>query len=146
MIIKPKAQEIERRTASDEECLSLGGTPPVEVTCVTRVMMAKSHPVAYLVDVLPLEILRPEELRYGFTGSVLDFLTQRGEPALLASRAEIQAVTATTPVARALGIQRGEVLLSFISQLYSKDNKVIDLSNSYFLPGYFRFHVVRKLE
>jgi len=146
MSIRHTTLEIGRRNASDEECRLLGMTYPAEVTSVKRVMLAKNHPVAYLVDTLPLEILKPEDLKNGFTGSVLDFLMQRGKPALLASRAEIQAAIATSQVARALGIQRGGVLLSFISQLYSQDNKVIDLSHSYFLPGYFRFHVVRKLE
>jgi GntR family transcriptional regulator len=54
-------------------------------------------------------------------------------------------VPASPPVARALGIQRGDVLLCFMAELFTTDSKVIDRSQSYFLPGYFRFHVVRRL-
>jgi GntR family transcriptional regulator len=109
-------------------------------------MLAKNHAVAYLVDVLPTDILSPEDLSTGFTGSILDLLLQRGEAELTVSRAEIKAVTASSQVARALGIQRGDVLLSIVSELYSEDGRVVDLSNSYFLPGYFKFHVVRRVE
>jgi GntR family transcriptional regulator len=35
--------------------------------------------------------------------------------------------------------------LRFISRLYSVDGQAIDYSFSYFLPGYFRFHVIREL-
>lgn len=136
---------IERRPAKQAECQVLGLASCDEVISVTRVMSAKDRPVAYLVDILPIDVLTPEELETGFSGSVLDFLLERGEPALLTSRTEINAVTASSKVARALGIQRGDVLLCFIADLYSADGKVIDHSYSYFLPGYFRFHVVRKV-
>lgn len=144
--VSPKALSIVRRIAKEEECCSLKLEPYSEVTSVTRVMLAKNHAVAYLVDVLPTDILSPEDLSTGFTGSILDLLLQRGEAELTVSRAEIKAVTASSQVARALGIQRGDVLLSIVSELYSEDGRVVDLSNSYFLPGYFKFHVVRRVE
>ena len=42
-------------------------------------------------------------------------------------------------------VQRDDVLLHFVAYLYSKEGRVVDYSFSYFLPGYFRFHVVRKV-
>jgi GntR family transcriptional regulator len=48
-------------------------------------------------------------------------------------------------VARALQIQRGDVLLRFEAFLYDISGRVVDYSFSYFLPGVFRFHVVRKV-
>jgi GntR family transcriptional regulator len=47
--------------------------------------------------------------------------------------------------AKALGLQRGDVLLRFIAQLYDTSGRVVDYSYSYFLPGYFKFHIVRKV-
>jgi GntR family transcriptional regulator len=44
-----------------------------------------------------------------------------------------------------LQIQRDDVLLHFVAHLYTKDSRVVDYSFSYFLPGYFHFHVVRKV-
>ena len=49
---------------------------------VSRVIHAENRPVAYLIDILPEDILTPDELQAGFTGSVLDLLLQRGSPAL----------------------------------------------------------------
>jgi len=136
---------VKRRPAKDEECQSLKLKSCDEIISVTRVMAAKDRPVAYLVDILPIDVLSPEELENGFQGSILDHLLERGDPPLLTSRTEINAVTATSKVARALGIQRGDVLLCLIADLYTNDGVVIDHSYSYFLPGYFRFHVVRRV-
>ncbi len=112
---------------------------------VSRVIYAENRPVAYLIDVLPEDVLTTTDLKQGFTGSVLDSLLQRGKPALSNSIADIQAVAATSEIARSLQIQRGDVLLVFVARLYSTTNTVVDLSTSYFLPGYFKFHVVRKV-
>ena len=116
-----------------------------EVFCVSRVIMAEERPVAYLVDTLPLKYLKPEDISGNFTGSVLDLLLKRGNPPLGSSRCEIAAVAAPPEVARALNIQRGDSLMMFEAMLYSKDGDPVDYSLSYFLPGYFKFHVVRRV-
>jgi len=116
-----------------------------EITRVARIIFTDNRPIAYLVDSLPTDILAVGELHSGFTGSVLDLLLRRGDPKLTQSRTEIKAIGATSDVARALQIQRDDVLLHFAAQLYSEDSRVVDYSISYFLPGYFRFHVVRRV-
>jgi GntR family transcriptional regulator len=139
---------IEQRSASLEECQTLGMEDCKEVIQVSRVILANNSPAAYLIDILPLNILSPEELMANsthFTGSILDLLLKRGQPSLYVSRTEINAVPASTVVARALGIQRGDVLLCFTADLFSTDNQIVVHSYSYFLPGYFRFHVVRRV-
>jgi GntR family transcriptional regulator len=118
------------------------GTP---LTRVTRIIYAENRPIAFLVDVLPADILSASDLNEQFTGSVLDLLLRRGNPKLSQSRTEIRAVSATSEVARALQIQREDVLLYFDAQLFAADGRMVDHSQSYFLPGYFRFHVVRKV-
>jgi len=116
------------------------------VVRVARTIWAEGHPAAYLVDILPQDILTPADLKEGFTGSVLDLLLRRGNPRLGTSRTELNAVVATPDIAKALGLQRGDVLLRFISQLYDTTGRVVDYSFSYFLPGYFKFHIVRKVD
>jgi len=111
---------------------------------VSRVIRADSRPVAYLVDTLPEEVLHPEELTSKFNGSVLDYLLGRGDP-LATSRADISAINATAEVAKMLEVQRDDVLLQFVAKLYTVSGKVVDYSFSYFLPGYFKFHVVRRV-
>ncbi|MHB8819592.1 MAG: GntR family transcriptional regulator, partial [Bellilinea sp.] len=112
---------------------------------VERVILGDNRPVAFLVDILPENVLTPAELEVGFNGSVLDLLLQRGSPNLLKSYTEINAVAAPTDIARALEIQRGDVLLMFQAYLYDDLGRAVNFSKSYFIPGYFRFHVVRKV-
>lgn len=111
---------------------------------VSRVMRADSRPVAYLEDTLPEDVLHAEELTGKFSGSVLDYLLQRGDP-LTSSRADISAINAPADVAKMLEVQRDDVLLQFVSRLYTSSGRVVDYSISYFLPGYFKFHVVRRV-
>ncbi len=137
--------KVELRPATEEEAAVLEIKPNEQVVAVSRITLAEGRPVAYLIDILPENILTPADLQDGFTGSVLDLLLKRGTPALSRSRTEINAVTATPEVARAIGIQRGDVLLRFSALLYSTSGQIVDYSYSYFLPGYFRFHVVRRV-
>jgi len=116
-----------------------------KVTQVSRVIFTDERPVAYLVDTLPEVFLSEKDLKTGFNGSVLDLLLRRGIPRLANSRTEIKAVNADTEVAHLLDIQRGDVLLQLKANLYTTAGKVIDHSLSYFLPGYFSFHVNRRV-
>jgi GntR family transcriptional regulator len=134
-----------RRSASQEESEALNLADGAQVVSVSRVILADERPVAYLIDTLPTELISTAELGEGFNGSVLDLLMQRGDPLLANSHCEIAAVAASSDVARALNIQRGDALLRFNSRLFTIDGDVIDYSFGHFLPGYFRFHVVREL-
>jgi len=135
---------IERVEASDEQAGELGVEVGTCISRIRRVMRADTSPVAYLIDTLPEDILKVEDLPEGFHGSVLDFLLERGDD-LRISRAAISATNATAEVAKALEIQRGDVLLQFVSQLYTAEARVVDHTVSYFIPGYFNFHVVRRI-
>lgn len=115
------------------------------VTQISRVIFTDDRPVAYLVDTLPETILSQEDLKNGFNGSVLDLLLRRGLPKLANSRTEIKAINAGSEIAKLLDIQRGDVLLLLRANLYDISGMVIDHSLSYFLPGYFSFHVNRRV-
>lgn len=127
-------------TTADGLCVEAG----TRVLRVRRVMRAESRPVAYLVDSLPTGALNPEDLANEFRGSVLDYLIGSGVD-LQVARAAISATNAVADVAKALEIQRDDVLLRFASQLYDGAGKVVDYSVSYFIPGYFHFHVNRRI-
>ena len=143
--VSPKHLDLERRQATEEECAALSLEPGCMVLAISRVIMSEGRPVAYLVDVLPDEMLDPKEVGDDFSGSVLDLLIERGSPQLANSHCEIAAVAADSTISRALQIQRGDAILKFSSRLFSLDGEVVDCTFSYFLPGYFRFHVVREL-
>ena len=131
--------EADKKTA-DGLCVEEGK----RITRVRRVIRADGRPVAYLVDSLPDEVLKPGTLSPEFRGSVLDFLIGSGSD-LQFSRAAISATNASADVAKPLEIQRDDVLLKFEAQLYDSKGKVLDHSVSYFIPGYFHFHVNRRV-
>lgn len=137
--------QVQQIVADEGLAGALNLTVGADLTRIARIIFTDHRPIAYLVDTLPVDILAVEELQSGFTGSVLDLLLRRGDPKLSQSRTEIKAIGATSEVARALQIQRDDVLLHFAAQLSSEDNRMVDYSISYFLPGYFRFHVVRRV-
>jgi GntR family transcriptional regulator len=135
---------LEQVDADENLAIGLGVPLGTCLTRVRRVMRADTRPVAYLVDTLPEDVLKLQDLPEGFNGSVLDFLLERGDELRL-SRAAISATNATADVAKALEIQRGDVLLQFVSQLYTAKGRIIDYSASYFIPGYFHFYVNRRV-
>lgn len=134
--------EIEQRQATGKETDVLGAT---KVFDITRVIEAEDRPVAFLTDVLSEQALSEAELQNEFTGSILDLMLRRGKPRVSSSDTEIHAAAADPEVARALRIQRGDVVLHFKSTVSALDGTVVALSESYFLPGYFRFHVLRRI-
>ena len=156
---------IEERAAAPRELRALGAEGDTTVTAVTRVITAGGQRVAHLVDVAPLHFLRGDELRVyglslpqmqdretpptkpgeGFHGSVLDFFLARGWPALSHSRTELSAEPADQGLAHGLGIPKGASVLALEAQLYAQDGRVVDYSISHFVPGHFRFHVVRRI-
>jgi GntR family transcriptional regulator len=136
---------IAQRLPEAEEAASFGIDATELLVEISRVMLVAEHPVAFLIDVLPASLAPGEAMQDGFRGSVLDLLLRRGNPAPDHSRTEITAVSAPAEVARRLNIQRGDVLLHMEADLLTKDGRAMDHSHSYFLPGTFRFHVVRRV-
>jgi len=132
-------------TLEEREGLQLAEKHAVEVLVVNRVIAVEGEPVAYLKDVVPLTYLHKEDLGEAFRGSVLDVLLERGTPMLANSRTAIVAEVADAGQAACLKIEEGTALLKLTGQLYSYDEKVVDYSTSYFVPGYFKFHVMRRV-
>jgi len=145
MSISMGKYDIEYIPADETRAKSFGIRKGTGLVQVTRVMHAEGRAIAFLQDTLPRGVVTQKELESSFSGSILDLLIKRGEPPLEKSFTEINAVSAPSQVARALEIQRGDVLLMFEAELYALGGKIIDHSLSYFLPGYFRFHVLRTI-
>ncbi len=142
--VGPGPVSIEQTEANEKTAQALEINRGARIVRISRTMSADLRPVAYLVDTLPVDILQPGELTNKFDGSVLDYLLSRGDP-LTISNTNITATNATADVAKMLEIQRGDVLLQFTAKLYTASNKVVDYSYSYFLPGYFNFHILRRV-
>lgn len=137
--------EINRILADAEQAQKLQIQKGDPVIRVNRAILTDDAPVAYLVDTLSENILSADILKANFTGSVLDLLIQFGDPPLSISKTEISAIHAPADVAKALDIQRGDTLLLLKGLLFNEEGNPIDYSHSYFLPGYFRLHIIRKI-
>lgn len=144
--LEPCDLSISERGASREEAEQLGLDPGSRIVELARVILADERPVAYLVDCLPRRFMAPDEIDESFQGSVLSLLIKRGEPTLARSVAEITAVPVEADVADGLGVHQGDVCLYLEARLYSNKGEVVDHSRSYFLPGSFRFNIVRKVQ
>ena len=120
--------------------------PGSDIIRISRTIYAEDRPIAFLIDTVPASILQPSEISDQFTGSVLDLFLKKGVYCPDTSKCEIAAVAINQEVARVLNIQRGDALLCFDAVLFSKDGAPMDFSQSYFLPGYFKFHVVRRVD
>ena len=119
------------------------GTPLVRLT---RVINAEERPVAYLVDMLPVEILPANGLKEGFTGSVLDWLLNAEPHNWIIPRRRSRRLPRLPKSPVRCRSNAGMCFLKFIAKLYSTGGDLVDHSSSFFLPGYFRFHVVRRVK
>jgi len=139
--------DIVERPATSEEMtmLLLPQGKPIDVLRVDREIAIKGESIAYLRDVVPQAYLRQEDLGEQFTGSVLDILIQQAAPLPVISRTTIVAEGARAQVASRLRVPRGTALLKLIGQLFSHEEEVLDYSISYFIPGHFKFHVMRRV-
>ncbi len=136
---------IEERPTTPRESKGLGVATSTPVTAIRRVMLADGKRIAHLIDVVPQTYLHRSDLGADFTGSVLNHFLTLGQPALSHSRTELCAEAADNESARALHIQRGAPLMKLEAQLFSIDGQIVDYSISHFVPGRFRFHVVRRV-
>ncbi|HQE94131.1 MAG TPA: GntR family transcriptional regulator [Anaerolineae bacterium] len=140
-------ESVERwATPSELTGLGLPETQAIEVLAVDRVITVKDEPVADLRDVTPLTCLRQADLDGTFNGSVLELLLRRSHLMLSTSRTEIIAEEAEGRHAARLNVKRGAALLKFTAQLYTYDEKIVDYSISYFVPGHYKFHVMRRVQ
>lgn len=110
---------------------------------VSRVITIDGRPTAYLIDILPDHLLPEDLFDVRFQGSILDLLMDQQD--LGYSKTEITAITAPDDVASKMEILPSTALLCLEAILYTKAWRPIDHSLSYFLPGSFRFHVLRKV-
>lgn len=135
------------RPATDQEqkTLSFPSETSRDVLDVERVIKIDDEFIAYLKDVVPLTYLKRADLDNLFTSSVLDVFLKIGRPVPAISHAEIEAVNADSQIAELLNIEEGSALLKLTGRLLSQDEKVLDYSLTYFIPGIFKFNIMRRV-
>ncbi len=145
MSVAVKNLQVETVSANEKQAGKLGVPLNTPLTRVSRVIATTDRPAAYLIDILPANFLSTEEFPKDFKGSVLDFMLERGDLPTVA-RVGVNATSAKADVAKALEIQRGDVLMRISSRIYLATENVVDYSLGYFLPGYFHFHVLAQIQ
>ena len=143
--VKVKNLSVETVSASEKQAQKLGVPSETPLTRVSRVICTSERAAAYLVDILPSSFLSADEFSNRFSGSVLDFMLERGDLPTVA-KIGVNASSASSEVAKALEIQRGDVLLRLSSRIYLASEQVVDYSLGYFLPGYFNFHILGQVQ
>jgi GntR family transcriptional regulator len=143
--VRVKDLKVETVSANEKQAGKLGVPLETPLTRVSRVISTTDRPAAYLIDILPATFLSIGEFPKNFKGSVLDFMLERGDLPTVA-RVGVNATSAKPEVAKALEIQRGDVLLRLSSRIYLASDEVVDYSLGYFLPGYFHFHVLGHIQ
>jgi GntR family transcriptional regulator len=136
---------IEQRPMEARVADALGretGSPATYVSWVTEM---NGERVAYIVDVVPAEIISVEEMRQSFKGSVLDLISARGEPTIDHARTYILATCADEEVAAKLDVPVGHSLLLTEEILYSTDQEPFEFSYNYFAADFFRFFITRSM-
>ena len=145
MTIQTRDLEIRETPAPRDLAVSLGVAEGVSLTVVTRTKVANRRPVAYMIDALPASVVSAEDMRAGFQGSVLDYLLAREDLALAHARADILPVLADDAQFSGLDLEPGTVLLLLEETLYAAGGEIIGFSRNYFVPEFFKFHVVRRV-
>jgi GntR family transcriptional regulator len=143
--IQTRDLRIEEKPASLELARSLAVTEDTALTVVSRTKVAAGQPVAYMLDVLPASVVSIKEMRAGFQGSVLDYLLAQSDLAVAQARADILPVQADEHLSDHLNLKPGTGLLLLEETLYTITGDIIDFSRNYFVPEFFKFHVVRRV-
>ncbi len=117
------------------------GTPLLRVD---RVLVADGTPVAYMDDYTLGTILSSTDIDDAFNGSVLDLLRQKPDLQVFQVQADIVALNADASLAKKLKVKAGQAVLLLEELLFDQDGKAIEFSRNYFVPEFFRFHVVRR--
>lgn len=134
------------RAAKQEECTTLRLVPGARVFQITRVMEVDQRPVAFMMDVVPEDLVDTEQLDRGFDGSILKYFLAKEKGFVATSYSEIKPELAGPRLAESLKIPEGEVLLSFSSKVYNHNGEIVYIYRDFFLPEYFNFHVLRRVE
>jgi GntR family transcriptional regulator len=137
------ALQVRSISADAEWVKKLQIAPGSPLTSVSRVIAVDGRPVAYMLDIVPASVLSPEDVDDAFTGSVLDLLRQKQGLPIAQAAADIIALNADTLLAERLKVPCGQAVLLLEEIVYDQEGTPVDHSRNYFVPDFFRFHIVR---
>ena len=153
------AERLGLKLGSEDLSIEAVGARPEEATVlevplgtslvkVSRVLLVEGKSAAWMVDVVPEEVIGVEEVRERFRqdAMLLDLLVSEGVPVGF-SQMFIEAVMIDPDerVGRTLGLKTLSAALSLTQTMYLADGRPVQWSRDAFLPGHLNLHVVREL-
>jgi GntR family transcriptional regulator len=115
---------------------------------VSRVLLVEGKRAAWMVDVVPVDVVGFEAVRERFRpdAMLLDLLVSEGVPVGF-SQMFIEAVMLGPEdhAGRKLGLGSPSAALSLTQTMYLTDGRPVQWSRDTFLPGHLNLHVVREL-
>lgn len=138
------ALQVEEIPADPEASKRFQITAGSPLTRVSRRIVVDEKPVAYMIDVVPAAILSVTDLDETFDGSVLDMLRKSQKVRVARAVADIEALTAGAFLVDKLQVKRGTAILLMEESVLDEEGMVVGHSWNYFVPDFFRFHVVRR--
>ncbi len=115
-----------------------------QLTIVSRTRTIQGTIIAYLYDVIPASVARPEDLQGEFTGSILDYFKRTGNPNPAYAVTYLLSIQANQDLAQQLQVLPGTALLLLEETLYTSDNRLINYSHNYYNTSHFHYHIVRR--
>jgi GntR family transcriptional regulator len=142
--LKFRGLQVRQEAAGPYIAEKLQADPGVPVTTVRRIIVVDGTPVAYMVDTVLSSILSEQDLDDSFNGSVLDLLRQKKGLVDVQVIADIEALTADAKLSKRLEIGLGQAVQLLEETLFDEERQPVGFSRNYFIPGFFRFHVLRR--
>ena len=118
------------------------------LVCVSRVLVMAGKRAAWMVDVVPEEIVDIEEVRrhYRPDSMLLDLLVSRGVSVGFSQMSiEAMLVNPGDETGKRLGLEKPSAALSLVQTMYLTEGRPAQWSKDVFLPGHLNLHVVREL-
>ena len=139
---------IEESVAGTDEAGALEVSPGQPLVRVRRTLLVDGEPAAWMVDVVPKDLLLAEKVRERFRpeAMLLDLLVSEGVPigfSKLCIDAEL--VGPDDEIGLALELQTPSAALSLTETMYLTGGRPAQWSRNVFLPGNLDLHVVREL-
>lgn len=139
---------VERVAAGKQESEALEIPPGSSLTRLSRILLVDGEPAAWMVDVVPEEIISVARVRSRFRpdAMLLDLLVSEGVP-IGCSKLNIDAEMAhpSEEMGSALELESSSAVLSLTETMYLTDGHPVQWSRNTFLPGHLDLHVVREL-
>lgn len=139
---------IENVVAGTEEAAALEVSQGTSLTKVSRTLLVDSVPAAWMVDVVPEDIVSAEKVRERFRpeAMLLDLLVSEKVPVGFSKLCiDAALVDPQDEVGSALGLEYPSAALSLAETMYLVGGRPAQWSRNIFLPGNLDLHVVREL-